>query len=440
MKIAVVNGSPRGKNSITLQTSLYLEKRFPGHSFSFSSVMDKNREKAFSLMDEAEIIIFSFPIYTFLCPSQLHFFISDMKKEEGRWKGKWASLICTSKHFYDITGMEYMYQNLLDMGMKVMEGLSGDMEDLTTSRGRKEADDFFLRLIFSYENDITLRRKPFSPSPIPPYVPSGRKVQKDSSKIVTVLADFSEDDGSLRAMTDDFIDIFPYSTSLIDISSFPFKGGCIGCLRCAADGKCIWNDGFEELLRNNILKSDAIVIAFRIKDHSMGPVFKRYDDREFCNGHRTVSQGIPFSYIIRGHIEEEENLKTVIKARSDVGRNPLSPFATDRESMDEMVKVLCRNITFPHIPPRTFYSVGGMKIFRDLVWTMRGIMKEDHLYYRKSGLYDDFPQKHRGRMLAMCLVGSLLRNKSIRQRMGNKFDQGMVAPYRKVVEETSPFK
>ena len=314
------------------------------------------------------------------------------------------------------------------------------MEDLTTSRGRKEADDFFLRLIFSYENNITLRRKPFSPSPLPPYVPSGRKVQKDSSKKVTVLADFSEDDGSLRAMTDDFIDIFPYSTSLIDISSFPFKGGCIGCLRCATDGKCIWNDGFEELLRNNILKSDAIVIAFRIKDHSMGPVFKRYDDREFCNGHRTVSQGIPFSYIIRGHIEEEENLKTVIKARSDVGRNPLSPFATDRESMDEMVKVLCRNISFPHIPPRTFYSVGGMKIFRDLVWTMRGIMKEDHLFYRKTGLYDDFPQKHRGRMLAMCLVGSLLRNKSIRQRMGNKFDQGMVAPYRKVVEETSPLE
>ena len=35
MKICVINGSPRGKNSVTLQTVLYLEKRFPQHSFDF---------------------------------------------------------------------------------------------------------------------------------------------------------------------------------------------------------------------------------------------------------------------------------------------------------------------------------------------------------------------------------------------------------------------
>ena len=33
MKIAVINGSPKGKFSITLQTVLYLEKRYPEHEF-----------------------------------------------------------------------------------------------------------------------------------------------------------------------------------------------------------------------------------------------------------------------------------------------------------------------------------------------------------------------------------------------------------------------
>jgi hypothetical protein len=34
MKICIINGSPRGKYSTTLQTLLYLEKRFPEHSFT----------------------------------------------------------------------------------------------------------------------------------------------------------------------------------------------------------------------------------------------------------------------------------------------------------------------------------------------------------------------------------------------------------------------
>lgn len=37
--------------------------------------------------------------------------------------------------------------------------------------------------------------------------------------------------------------------------------------------------------------SRASSIAFWIKDHSMGGRFKRYDDRQFCNGHRTVTMG-----------------------------------------------------------------------------------------------------------------------------------------------------
>ena len=34
MKIAVINGSPKGKYSVTLQTVRYLEKKFPEHQFS----------------------------------------------------------------------------------------------------------------------------------------------------------------------------------------------------------------------------------------------------------------------------------------------------------------------------------------------------------------------------------------------------------------------
>lgn len=84
--------------------------------------------------------------------------------------------------------------------------------------------------------------------------------------------------------------------------------------------------------------------------------------------------------------------------------------------------------------PRNFYGVGGMKIFRDLIWIMRGIMKADYEFYKKHGVYD-FPQKQRGKMLVMCLLGSLVRNKKIKAKMGNKFNEGMVAPYKKIIDK-----
>ena len=33
--ILVINGSPKGKNSITLHTCLFLEKKFPGYKFDY---------------------------------------------------------------------------------------------------------------------------------------------------------------------------------------------------------------------------------------------------------------------------------------------------------------------------------------------------------------------------------------------------------------------
>ncbi len=47
-----------------------------------------------------------------------------------------------------------------------------------------------------------------------------------------------------------------------------------------------------------------------------------------------------------------------------------------------------------------------MKIFRDLIWIMQGMMKADHKFYKEHGFYD-FPQKQKGTILKMKLVGML---------------------------------
>ena len=75
-----------------------------------------------------------------------------------------------------------------------------------------------------------------------------------------------------------------------------------------------------------------------------------------------------------------------------------------------------------------------MKIFRDLIWQMQGMMKADHKFYKAHGQYD-FPQKKRGTMLKMYLVGALLSSPTIKKKMGNAMNEGMLAPYKKLFEK-----
>ena len=149
MNILVVNGSPKGENSITLQTVLYLQTHFPKHTFSFLHVGQRIRvlEKDFTPAEEAlkkaDLILFAYPVYTFIAPSQLHRFIELVKQSGISLSGKYATQITTSKHFYDVTAHRYIQENCQDMGMKFIRGLSADMEDLLKPRGRKEAVSFF---------------------------------------------------------------------------------------------------------------------------------------------------------------------------------------------------------------------------------------------------------------------------------------------------------
>ncbi|MBE6551653.1 MAG: iron-sulfur protein [Ruminococcaceae bacterium] len=450
MNILVINGSPKGKNSITLQTSLYLSKKYPHHTFNVLDAGQKIRSvekdmlsensKTLEFIRKADLIVFSYPVYTFLAPSQLHKFIEVLKSTGEDLSGKFVTQITTSKHFYDITAHSYIEENCVDMGMKYIRGLSADMDDLLNEKGREDAEKFFRYVRFCMKNDMYENKnktavKSGAASLFKATVPEEALKFKDGD--VVIVADLPEGDSELRTMIDRFRSSLPLRSRVINIREYPFSGGCLGCFNCAVSGKCIYKDGFDEFLRTNIQKSQAFVYAFEIKDHSMGSLFKMFDDRQFCNGHRTVTKGTPVGYIVSGHLSEEENLRTVMKARSQVGGNFLCGIATNEKdpdmAIDDLAKTVCYAVNHKHTEPANFYGVGGMKIFRDLIYLMQGMMKADHKFYKKNGEYD-FPQKQKGTLIKMYLVGALLSSPKIKEKMGNKMTEGMIAPYKKVID------
>ena len=230
MKILVLNGSPKGDNSITLHTCLFLEKRFPEHKFSYLNVgqrikaFEKDFLPAEDALKAADLIVFCYPVYTFLVPSQLHRFIELMKASGIDFKGKAASQVSTSKHFYDVTAHRFIMDNCADMGFRYVDGLSADMDDILTPKGRKQAIDWFEFMLWKLsrgEQQV------------------GNEVSKSAAKKAVIVADLLPEDTTLKAMIDHFRDVFPYECDVINIEDFPFMGGCLSCFNCAATGKCV---------------------------------------------------------------------------------------------------------------------------------------------------------------------------------------------------------
>ncbi len=443
MKILILNGSPKGKYSITLQTIKFLELKNPDHQFEVLNVgqqikkFEKDFNSAKEALENADLLIFSYPVYTFIAPCQLHRFIELMKEHNVNVKGKFATQLSTSKHFYDITAHKYIEDNCYDLGLKYIRGLSADMDDLLTEKGQKEALDFFNYTCWSVENDYyeAFPEKMPQPNNIPATVP---ECTEEKTGDVVIVTDCEENDTQLSNMINRFRAVLPLKTRVVNIREYAFSGGCLGCFNCAVSGKCIYKDGFDDYLRNNIQTAQAIVYAFTIKDHSMGARFKMYDDRQFCNGHRTVTMGMPFGYLVSGSYSKEMNLQTIIEGRAQVGGNFLAGVATDEINTDGEIDKMAEKLVFAlnnkYVPPQNFYGIGGMKIFRDLIWQMQGMMRADHKFYKEHNQYD-FPQKKKGRMLLMYLVGAMLANDKIKSKMGNKMNEGMLMPYTKLFEK-----
>ena len=495
MKIAIINGSPKGQNSITLQSVKYLEKLYPSHEFreldagQIIRALERDFSRAEELLAWCDAMIFSFPVYTFIAPAQLHRFVELMFEREVNVQGKFATSITTSKHFYDVTAHKYVEENALDLGLKYVKGHSADMDDLTKPAGREELCKFFDYFTWCVDNDLHEEKKVNTvPYEAVHATPVEGAENSEKSGDVVIITDCTDEDSSLHKMIERFRAVFPYKTRIFNIAEFPFQGGCLGCFNCAVSGKCIYKDNFDTTLRESIQTADAIVYAFDVKYHSFGSRLKMYNDRNFCNGHRTVTVGMPIGYLVSGAYEREENLRMIVEGRAEVGRNFLAGVATDERPLsvaygdtssaeawlpygseslnslpspspngatspevrglsntdenrtitdiriDEMAKKLAYALDNKLIVAQNFLGVGGMKIFRDLIYQMRGMMRADHKFYKKGGYYNDFPQKHWPQSLLMYLVGFMLGNDKIKKKIGNKMNEGMLMPYKKVLD------
>ena len=112
------------------------------HAGARIKALEKDFSEASAAIEKADLLLFSYPVYTFIAPYQLHRFIELLKESGVDVEGKYATQLTTSKHFYDVTAHRYIQDNCQDLRMKFIRGLSADMDDLLKEQGQKEAKEF----------------------------------------------------------------------------------------------------------------------------------------------------------------------------------------------------------------------------------------------------------------------------------------------------------
>lgn len=461
MKIAILNGSPKGNLSVTMQYILYIQKKFPQHELKILNVaqqikiLEKNQEKFQAIIEEiktSEGVIWAFPLYVMLVSSQYKRFIELITERsvENAFKDKYAALVCTSIHFYDHTAINYINAISDDLEMKFVGSFSADMMDLMEDEQREHLISFAEDFFYTIENKLsTSRRFPPLKSREFTYTPSG--LINDKSKIdvngkrISIFTDSTDDNTNLGKMIKSFQNCFSSEVEVINLNDVDIKGGCLGCVQCAYDNQCVYKDkdGFTEFYNTKLKTPDIIIYALTIKDRYFSSRWKLILDRSFFNGHVPTVIGRQIGYIISGPLGQIPNLRQIIQAMVELPDNNLVDIITDEYGNSGDIDLMLYNLAkrmvrfsdSNYIGPGTYLAVGGRKIFRDAIYgKMRFIFQADHRYYEEHGLYD-FPQDdEQAKNMNEMLIPLITKDEKFRKAFYSRATTEMIKPLQSIVK------
>ncbi len=459
MNLVVLNGSPKGNISVTMQFVEYLGLKIPGASLNILNIakeirgIERRPEKLRAVLDavrRADLLLLAYPVYYMTVPSSyMRFWELAAASDEARaaFAGKRVGVFTTSIHFFDHTSHEYMRAVCDRLEMLYVGGFSAHMQDLTTEGGREKLRGFAARLTASeagaWHHSRRYRRHG---------APAGKMdlgeagAHLDNTKTsVLVVADASRADSGLPAMIDRFSSNFVQPPRVVWLESLGLVSGCTGCLACAMDLRCVFTekDGHRRFVDEELTTADIVVFASDIDTCFFTSRWQAFLTRLFFNGHVPLIKGKQMGVLASGPLSDYPHIRSVFDGFMGYSGNHLLDYVSDEagephtvgRELDNLATALLEAKNAAYFPPPRFDAVSAHKLFRDEIFSHLGVVfQHDHQYFCKNGLYD-FPTAQLGRRVLNRFLYLLLKTPGLRRRFYTReMVPGMVRPYSKVLE------
>ncbi len=457
MKIIVLNGSPKGITSVTMQYVHYIQKKIPQHELNIINISQKMKkieadERVFQeILDDlksSDGVLWASPVYYFLVPSNYKRFIELIfeREVESVFADKYTACLTTSVHFFDHTAHNYIHAICDDLNMKYVGSFSADMGDLQKAAERERLELFAGKFFEAIENR-TPTPKSYTPAARRDfnYLPgeTGDTVDAGGKKVV-VVTDSQDHQTNLVRMVERFKNSFSGKIEVINLRELDIKGSCLGCIQCGYDNQCIYKDKDEymDFYNTKLKTADILIFAGMIQDRYLSSRWKMFFDRSFFNGHAPSLIGKQMSFIISGPLSQNPNLRQILETWVEIQLANLAGIVTDEygdsAQIDSLLQDLARNLVqfadSGYIGTPTFLGVGGRKLFRDEIWgRLRFPFRADYLLYKKLGVFD-FPQKNYKMRVQIAIMSLLSKSPDFRKEVNKKMKNEMIKPLQKVLE------
>lgn len=452
MKIIILNGSPKFDNSVTIQSIKYLEQNYKKHKFEYINVVkkvkeyEKDEQKLKDLcfkIKEADAIVWAFPVYHALVHSNYKRFIELIfeNKLQEYFLDKYTCAFSTSIHYADVQAHNYIRAICEDLGMKYVDYLSHEMNDLMKEKSRKELKIFF-ETFLTYINENLATSKLFNLKSKSTYKYKSSKTYKifENNKKTIIITDTKNEDSNIKEMIHKYKSYIKNSVEVINLNDINIQGPCVGCCKCAAENKCIYdgNDDYRKNLDYVIKKADIIIFASTIKDRYLSSLFKLYYDRSFCYNHVPILKNKQVGYMISGKLSENQNLRQILEFHTQ-GSN-LIGFITDEVENDiiidnqiyAFIKLSFSYCENNYLKTETFLNIATNSVFTNAIeGALGGIFLEDFKYYKRNNLFNKvlLKDKMKGKFMR-----SLMGIKKFREYVQKNMVYLMIDEHKKILK------
>ena len=455
MKIVVLNGSPKGKNSITLKYVEYAQKMLQEdieweiiHISQQIHLLEKRPEKIREIalkVQSADGVLWAFPVYVYMVPSAVKRFIEIINEKELNtlFCNKYTCVLSTSIHFYDQVAHEYLHGILDDWNMKFTGCYSADMNDLLKTEERQKLILFFQQFICNIQEQRYTIKEFYPTTFIPTEYQPVQPIQKQelNGKKVLIITD-QQNNSNLQKMVMYLTDSLKNSDiHILNLNEINMLGGCLGCVKCALDNQCAYEDkdDIKHIYEEIIPAADIVIYAGNIVDRYFSSRWKMFIERRFMKTHQPLLKGKQLAILVSGPLSKLSHLKTFFHAEAEISEANLCGIVSDEhvECLDSALSQLAEKLKNcsekQYIAPHTFLGVGGQKVFRDEIWgKLRFIFQGDHKYFKSHGYYD-FPQNNYKERLKNLFMMILLSIPKVRQKTRQEMVKLMIKPYEELL-------